>query len=219
MKTTKKIKIKKQENVIIGIYKITSPKGRIYVGQSTNLNKRLKYYEAENCKRQPLLYRSILKYGWKKHKFEIIEFCSISKLDKREIYWGEKYDVLNPKKGLNCKELGKCGRHSEMTKIKIGESHKNIDKSYIALNNKGRKFSKKWRNNMSTSRLGKKKSKDCIIKMSTPINQYDLEGNFIKEWIGITEAKKHFKGDIAACCIGRQKTAGGYIWKHKLCID
>lgn len=50
------------------------------------------------------------------------------------------------------------------------------------------------------------------------INQYDLEGNFIKEWSSQMEASKFIgtKGDgIGACCRGRQKTAYGYIWKFK----
>jgi hypothetical protein len=62
---------------------------------------------------------------------------------------------------------------------------------------------------------GVAKPKLFIDKISKPILQYDLEGNFIKEWPSTTEAKKHHKGDIGACCLGKQKTAGGYIWKYK----
>ena len=61
---------------MIGIYKITSPNGRIYVGQSKNIEKRIKCYKSLNCKGQKLLYRSLLKYGVDKHKFEIIIECS-----------------------------------------------------------------------------------------------------------------------------------------------
>ena len=49
------------------------------------------------------------------------------------------------------------------------------------------------------------------------IIQYDLEGNFIREWEAITKAKQWLiKGDIDGCLSGKQKTAGGYIWKYKL---
>jgi hypothetical protein len=47
------------------------------------------------------------------------------------------------------------------------------------------------------------------------ILQYDLEGNFIKEWDSIIEAKEKFKGDIQRCCAGLSKTSCGYIWKYK----
>ena len=42
----------------------------------------------------------------------------------------------------------------------------------------------------------------------------DLDGNFIKEWKYLFLAKKDTKGDIQACCSGKQKTAGGFSWKY-----
>ena len=57
-------------------------------------------------------------------------------------------------------------------------------------------------------------------KYSTHILQYDLEENFIKEWNSIKEAeifyhpKKIIKNNICNCCLGKQKTAYGYIWKY-----
>ena len=51
-----------------------------------------------------------------------------------------------------------------------------------------------------------------------PVLQYDLKGNFIKEWEcgkwAAIELKIQIDG-ISACCMGKQKTAGGYIWMHK----
>ncbi len=45
--------------------------------------------------------------------------------------------------------------------------------------------------------------------------QYDLNMKPIKEWNSINEAKQYFKGDIGACCRGKQQTACNYIWKFK----
>jgi hypothetical protein len=48
--------------------------------------------------------------------------------------------------------------------------------------------------------------------------QYDLEGNIIKEYESQNLASRETKiqqGDISACCNGKQKTAGGYVWKFK----
>lgn len=49
------------------------------------------------------------------------------------------------------------------------------------------------------------------------VEQYDLDDNFIKEYLSINSASKQFghKGDnIRCCCKGKQKTAYGYKWKY-----
>lgn len=47
------------------------------------------------------------------------------------------------------------------------------------------------------------------------VNQYDLNGNFIKTWSNINEAvfNLNLGHHIGECCIGKRKTCGGYIWK------
>jgi group I intron endonuclease len=87
---------------MIGIYKITSPSNKIYVGSSNNIERRFKEYKYNNGKEQVRLYNSFLKYGFINHKFEIIEECLFEDLNIRERYWQEFYDVLNKYKGLNC---------------------------------------------------------------------------------------------------------------------
>lgn len=64
---------------MIGIYKITSLSDRIYIGQSTNINKRLNSYKSSLCnsKKQTRLYNSFKKYGVKNHSFEILEVCDV----------------------------------------------------------------------------------------------------------------------------------------------
>ena len=56
------------------------------------------------------------------------------------------------------------------------------------------------------------------MSKSKPILQYDLNGNFIKEWFGIKNASENLlidKSNIGECCRNKRKTAGGYIWKFK----
>ena len=66
---------------MIGIYKITSPTNKIYIGQSTNIKQRWNdYNKMIRCKRQTRLYNSLKKYGPKNHIFEILEECSESQL-------------------------------------------------------------------------------------------------------------------------------------------
>jgi len=107
---------------MVGIYKITSPSGKIYIGQSVNIKERLRKYKKLNCKRQIYLYNSFVKYGVENHIFEIIEECSLEQLNEREIYWGNKFNVLDYNKGLNCK-LGKGkGALNSKTKQKISNA-------------------------------------------------------------------------------------------------
>lgn len=43
---------KNRENVLIGIYKITSPSNKVYIGQSTDLYSRFYIYKKLHCKKQ-----------------------------------------------------------------------------------------------------------------------------------------------------------------------
>lgn len=53
---------------------------------------------------------------------------------------------------------------------------------------------------------------------SKPICQIDLEtGEIIRTWSCAAEAKRQLgiaKGSISACCKGKRKSAGGYIWRY-----
>jgi hypothetical protein len=49
------------------------------------------------------------------------------------------------------------------------------------------------------------------------VNQYDLDGNFIKEYPSIKDAVTDTRtnyGSISSCCRGNIKTANGFIWKY-----
>lgn len=85
---------------MIGIYQIISPTGKIYIGQSRNISKRISQYKNLKCEGQIKLYRSLIKYGWDKHSFKILEKCIIEDLNKRERYYQDKYNVLSSN-GLN----------------------------------------------------------------------------------------------------------------------
>lgn len=91
----------------LGIYKITSPSGKIYIGQSSNIDQRIKDYKKTiHCKGQVRLYNSLIKYGFDNHVFEVIEYCDFDSLNIKERYWQEYYDVLGIN-GMNCK-LTQC---------------------------------------------------------------------------------------------------------------
>lgn len=126
---------------MIGIYKITSPSGRIYIGQSIDIERRIRFYKKLNCKKQPVLYASLIKYGVDTHKFDIIEECLENLLDVRERFWQNHYDVLNG--GLNCVLTNtnkEAKRLSKETKDKISKS------------NSGKKFTNEHKQNLSETK-------------------------------------------------------------------
>lgn len=55
-------------------------------------------------------------------------------------------------------------------------------------------------------------------KHSKPVIQYDMDGEFVKEWSSAVEASQGSpkrRSGISNCCAGRIKSSYGYIWKFK----
>ena len=99
----------------IGIYKVTSPCKRIYIGQSINILGRFARYKKADCKNQIRLHRSLLKHGPHRHKFEILTECKREELNDLEIYYIELYQSFNHHFGLNLREGGQNAKPSELT--------------------------------------------------------------------------------------------------------
>ena len=116
----------KLKNVIIGIYKITNPKNKIYIGQSTNIKNRFNTYKKhyKHLKSQYRLFNSINKYGVENHKFEIICECSLEELDFLEILYKKFYLMKHDwNQVLFCKVYDAGGGPlSEETKKKISKA-------------------------------------------------------------------------------------------------
>jgi group I intron endonuclease len=141
-----------------GIYKITSPSGKTYIGQSINIEKRFKQYKRLDCKKQPKLYNSLKKYNPKNHIFEVIEECSITQLNDKEVYWKLHYNSL--KEGLNCElfDIGQ-GPRSSQVKDKISKSMT------------GKKKTEEHKKNLSISKTGipsKRKGKPDLKQKGKP---------------------------------------------------
>ena len=138
---------------MVGIYKITNPSGKVYIGQSLRIESRLTCYRSANCKNQRHLYSSILKHGWDKHSFEVIhqlpEDITQEILNAYETFYWQQYRDCKVKM-LNIREPGSKGRISEETKLKW--------KGRIP-HNKGKtgeldpKWGKKWTEEKTQKRL------------------------------------------------------------------
>ena len=49
------------------------------------------------------------------------------------------------------------------------------------------------------------------------IEQYDLQGNFIRQWESLAEIGRYFKcnyTNFTRCCCGKGKSAKGFVWKY-----
>ena len=118
-------------NIIGYIYKLSSPNGKIYIGQTINKKQRKYHYNSTSFKKQIKLWNNVQKHNWNPgDTFEIIEECLCGEnkiyLNEREKYWIQYYDSF--KNGLNCNEggYGNSGYiASDTTKQKMSESGKN----------------------------------------------------------------------------------------------
>lgn len=163
---------------IIGIYKITNPSNKVYIGQSMHCFYRWKYhYSKLHCKTQKHLYNSLLKYGFDKHEFEILEECKLDELNNREIYWINYYNSTDKTKGLNIREGGNGKIFSKETRElmrqnalgntnMLGKTHSEETRKLMSENRKGIKPSETTKKKMSEARKGYKHTQQTKDKLS-----------------------------------------------------
>lgn len=188
---------------ICGIYKITSPNGRVYIGQSANILDRWRRYKRLGCKSQQLLYNSLLKHGVKSHTFEIIEHCDFEDLLCRERHWQDFYDVLDRAKGLNLL-LSECGLKKQETSLETrekrriantgknshmfnktgalhhfyGKTHTEETKKKISDNRKGKGITKGEANHnfgKKHSEETKTKKRNCMLARYSDLNNLEIK--------------------------------------------
>jgi len=136
-----KKEIYKENKYKTGIYLWTNKiSGVCYVGSAVNLSRRFKdyfnksYLIMEVKKNNSLIYRALLKYGYSRFRLDILEYCDIKFVIKREQFYldsldlkynilkvagsllGFKHNILSKEK-IRIAKLGKP--RSEMTKLKL----------------------------------------------------------------------------------------------------
>lgn len=194
----------------IGIYKITSPSGRIYIGQSWNIGQReYEYYHIGSKCRQIKIANSIYKYGFDNHKFELIHELPLDVsqevMNNYEILYWKSYKDLGFNM-MNIREPGSRGKHSEETKRKLSEAHKgkiisDETRRKLSITGRGERngFYKKThtpeaRLKISASAkgntrwLGKTHTPEARRKIAKRVDQYTKEGVFVKRWESMTQA-------------------------------
>lgn len=190
---------------MIGIYKITSPSGKVYIGQTWDIERRFdQYYKTLGIK-QRKVYNSINKYGVENHIFQVI--CELPNdisqevLDRYELTYWEFYKDCSVEL-LNIRIPGKGGKHSEETKKlmsqwQIGKVISEETKSRISTSNlgktpwnKGIPRTQEVKDKISLAKKGKRQSQEAIDKMAKA-----LKGRVFSEETRrkISEAKKGTK--------------------------
>jgi group I intron endonuclease len=170
----------------------------------------------------------LLKHGYSKFSLDILEYCEINVLIKREQYYIDllkpKYNILKAansrlgskhtletkalmsikQKGINNPSFGKI--LSQETRIKISESLK----SSLMFKN-----SIKLRLNHNTEETKLKRS---LRTHGVKVKVFDIENKFVKEFPTMTSVALHF--NISNRTVGRyldkDKLYNGYTFKSKL---
>jgi group I intron endonuclease len=165
---------------IAGIYKIVSPSGAVYIGQSLNIRKRWASHRGDYKKRPRFrIASSMAKYGPDRHKFSI-EYHAPLDIDRTILDNIEQLFISQYKEGgaelMNLTEGGTGGRmfthpgHSAETKAKIGDANRGkvhdpaIVKT-IADKRRGQKISLEHAKKLKASRLGKPHTEESKAKM------------------------------------------------------
>lgn len=205
---------------MVGIYKITSPNGRIYIGQSIDLERRRTSYSRQDCGGQPRLHKSLAKYGFFKHTFEIVEECLFEELNIRERYWQDLYDVLG-EMGLNCilTETNEKPRViSQESRYKQSTTHKALHKTQKGREARAKQVANTDYNSFQEKRMSNRDEVARAKKSYKAILQVSKDGVCIREWASIKQASETlglYQGNISTCLGGKTRTSGGFIWKYK----
>lgn len=137
------------------IYKITSPSGKSYIGQTKKYNERIRAHVTRRDKHP--LTNAIKKYGWESFKLEILmENLNIDVANYWEEFYIRELDTLSPN-GYNLHTGGRNHTVSEATRIRMkiassgsnnnmfGKVHTIEAKNKISNKNRGKKHSIEFR--------------------------------------------------------------------------
>ena len=178
-------------------------------------------------------YNAIKKYGWDNIDHRIVaQNMTIEEASAMEKELIAKYDSTNPEKGYNITSGGQDSigaKHSDETKAKLSEIAKKRIKDTGIVPFKGKHHSEETKKQQSIRMSEKYKdgnspfsgkhhsiaTKETLAEhFNQPINQYTLEGEFVKQYpsgkiaaeaLGVTAAA------ISAAVNGKTKQCAGFL--------
>jgi group I intron endonuclease len=212
------------------IYILTSPTGKIYIGQTTRpIHKRLEEHETGQSISLRGISGAIKKYGWENFEIDWYE-CVDDDLNKHERWLVTLMGTLSPN-GYNLREGGGSrGKHSEESKQKNRESNSGKNSYWFGKkqNEEHRQKRREAQLGENNHRWGSKRSKETKQKHSESIKgdknhnskrvyQYNLDGIFIASFGSTGEAERNLEkngSSIRACACGKRNTAYKFKWSY-----
>jgi group I intron endonuclease len=204
-----------------GIYSIRHIEtGKIYIGQSVDLDRRLKAHKSwfENPVRNinRYLYNYAKKYGVEAFEFAVIEECCADDLDARELHWYEvhKDNAFNVRpspvtnRGIKrseefCKENGerqrkrmqdpeKLEKHREMIKKRSSNPkwRDGIKKAAVKRSNDSGWLEKNKAVAKNSMVNDRRRVTNFISGASHCVAMYDKDGNMVDYFMNVTEAAR-----------------------------
>jgi group I intron endonuclease len=215
------------------IYKITSPSGKVYVGQTKHkkINQRMSNHKSSrlNVEGKCAIIESIKKYGWDAHVVELVEENIPKKLlDEREIYWIAElktYAKKYPERGLNLTEGGNHRPTWRDDAKRVAKARQRIGPNAPGWGKKvAEDVKRKIAKGVSkyNKANGVKPSAECHKKAKeaqyVPVVAYDRNGDFIGEYPYIKAAADAL--GLARKCVndtvnGIQKHTKGYFFRRR----
>ena len=115
----------------------------------------------------------------------------------------------------------------KLREANLGQKRSDEARQHMSQSAKKRKrfpVSQETKDKIGDSNRGKIRNKELVEKMrenapnKMPVKQYDLQGNFIGEFVSVSEASRNTgvnKSHILECCYQKtnSKSCGGYQWK------
>lgn len=222
---------------MIGIYKITNIiNGKIYIGQSINIQRRWnqeknKAFNQNDAAYNQLLSKAFRKYGVENFTFEVVEELSASALNEREEYWIGHFNSLTPN-GYNAHNGGRYSytpnplNYSVLTEEEVKDIKTTLKETSIPMS----KIAEEYCVSISTiNAIAKGRSwRDVNEKypiratenFNKEIGQYTKDGKLVAIFSSAAEANRKTGisvSSISTICrnkgINNRKTAGGYMWR------
>ena len=224
------------------VYKHTFPNGKVYIGVTCQ-NPSLRWrrdgsgYRPHGKSKNIKVWNAIQKYGWENVQHDIL-FCGLSKEDaeQEEIKLIAAYQSTDDIYGYNTASGGNITSPNAQTRHKISQAHmgKNYGKFGENAPMYGKHHTPEARKKISIATTGannpmygvhpSKEMREHLRNkhrdICKQVIQEDKGGNMLNIFPSIHCASSETgvnRTSISFCMRGVYKTAGGFVWKQKIC--